>query len=219
MFLRFLYISVPVSHDDVIKWEHFPRYWPFVWGIDRSPVNSLHKGQWREALMFSLICALNKRLSKHAWGWWLGTPSGPLWRHCNVVVSLPLSIIIMVELALFVWNVCSLSIWYYYLRLYPGGLVLDTTWIIHEYHSKHPLLSLWQGELIHRSREKMDVIWQNEFSNTYSCIKNGVLLNYINICFRGLQLTISHHWFGTGDKSLSELMFVKFTDASMPHRP
>ena len=43
--------------DDVIKWKHFPRYWPFVRGIHRSPVNSPHKGQWRGALMFSLICA------------------------------------------------------------------------------------------------------------------------------------------------------------------
>ena len=43
-------------HDDVIKWKHFPRYWPFVRGIHRSPVNSQHKGQWRGALMFSLIC-------------------------------------------------------------------------------------------------------------------------------------------------------------------
>ena len=43
--------------DDVIKWKHFPRYWPFVRGIRRSPVNSPHKGQWRGALMFSLICA------------------------------------------------------------------------------------------------------------------------------------------------------------------
>ena len=43
-------------HDDVIKWKHFPR-WPFVRGIHRSPVNSPHKGQWRGALMFSLICA------------------------------------------------------------------------------------------------------------------------------------------------------------------
>ena len=42
-------------HDDVIKWKHFPRYWPFVWGIHRSPVNSPHKGQWRGALMFTLI--------------------------------------------------------------------------------------------------------------------------------------------------------------------
>ena len=44
------------QHDDVIKWKHFPRNWPFVRGIHRSPVNSPHKGQWRGALMFSLIC-------------------------------------------------------------------------------------------------------------------------------------------------------------------
>ena len=47
--------SFLLSHDDVIKWKHFPRYWPFVRGIDRSPVNSPHEGQWRGALMFSLI--------------------------------------------------------------------------------------------------------------------------------------------------------------------
>ena len=46
-----------LNHDDVIKWKHFPRYWPFVRGIHRSPVNSPHKGQWCGALMFSLICA------------------------------------------------------------------------------------------------------------------------------------------------------------------
>ena len=45
------------THDDVIKWKHFPRYWPFVRGIYRSPVNSPHQGQWRGALVFSLICA------------------------------------------------------------------------------------------------------------------------------------------------------------------
>ena len=44
------------NHDDVIKWKHFPRYWPFVRGIHQSPVNSPHKGQWRGALIFSLIC-------------------------------------------------------------------------------------------------------------------------------------------------------------------
>ena len=43
-------------HDDVIKWKHFPGHCPFVRGIHRSPVNSPHKGQWRWALMFSLIC-------------------------------------------------------------------------------------------------------------------------------------------------------------------
>ena len=33
----------------VIKWKLFPRYWPFLRGIHRSP--------WRPALVFSLICA------------------------------------------------------------------------------------------------------------------------------------------------------------------
>ena len=40
-----------------IKWKHFPRYWPFMRGIHPSPVNSPLKGQWRGALMFSLLCA------------------------------------------------------------------------------------------------------------------------------------------------------------------
>ena len=45
-----------ICHDDVIKWKHFPRNWPFVRGIHRSPVNSPHKSQWHGALIFSLIC-------------------------------------------------------------------------------------------------------------------------------------------------------------------
>ena len=45
------------NHDDVTKWKHFPCSWHFVRGIHRWPVNSPHKGQWRGALMFSLICA------------------------------------------------------------------------------------------------------------------------------------------------------------------
>ena len=39
------------------KWKHFLRYWRFERGIHRSPVNSPHKGQWRGALMLSLIWA------------------------------------------------------------------------------------------------------------------------------------------------------------------
>ena len=43
-------------HDDVIKWKHFPRYWPFV---------------------------PEKQLSKQSWGRWFETLSCPLWCHCN----------------------------------------------------------------------------------------------------------------------------------------
>ena len=61
-------------HDDVIKREHFPRYWPFVRGIHRSPVNSPHKGQWRGALMFPLICTWIN-------GWVNNREAGDLRRH------------------------------------------------------------------------------------------------------------------------------------------
>ena len=69
-----------ISHDDVIKWKHFPRHWHFVRGIHRSPVNSPKKGQWRGALIFFFGLRLNKRLSKQQWGWWFETPSRSLWR-------------------------------------------------------------------------------------------------------------------------------------------
>ena len=77
--------DIKVPHDDVIKWKHFPRYWPFVRGIHRSPVNFPHKGRWRRALMFSLICA---RIN----GWVNNREAGDLRRHrahCNVIVILP----------------------------------------------------------------------------------------------------------------------------------
>ena len=61
-------------HDDVIKWKHFPRYWSFVWGIRRSPVNSPHLSQWRGAFVFCLI---------FAWinGWVNNREAGALRRH------------------------------------------------------------------------------------------------------------------------------------------
>ena len=62
------------SHDDVIRWKHFQRYWNFVRGIHRSLVNSTHKGQWHGALMFSLICAWIN-------GWVNNGEAGDLRRH------------------------------------------------------------------------------------------------------------------------------------------
>ena len=66
-------------HDDVIKWKYFPRNRPFVRGIHRLPVNSPHKGQWRGALMFSLICAWTN-------GWANNRNAGYLRRHYDVPV-------------------------------------------------------------------------------------------------------------------------------------
>ena len=76
------FIGPSAHHDDVIKWKHFPRYWPFVREIHRSPVNFPHKGQWRGALIFTLICA---RIN----GWVNNHEAGDLRRnraHCDVTV-------------------------------------------------------------------------------------------------------------------------------------
>ena len=50
-------------HDDVIKWENFPLYWPSVSEIHRSPVDSPQRGQRCGALIFSLICAWRNGLA------------------------------------------------------------------------------------------------------------------------------------------------------------
>ena len=58
------------NHDDVIKWKHFARHWPFVRGIYRSPVNFPHKGHfWRGVLMYLLICVwINRWVNDHEAG-------------------------------------------------------------------------------------------------------------------------------------------------------
>ena len=79
-----LFFNFDYLHDDVIKWKHLPRYWPFVREIHRSrPVTRSFD------VFFGLH--LNKRLSKQPWGWWFETPSRSLWRHCNVHLYDPYS--------------------------------------------------------------------------------------------------------------------------------
>ena len=69
------------QNSDILWWRHqmetFSALLTFLRGIHRSAVNSPHKGQWRGALMFSLICA-----------WINGWLSSPLWRHCNVFTAI-----------------------------------------------------------------------------------------------------------------------------------
>ena len=108
--------------NDVIRWKHFPRYWPFVRGIHRQSANAPHKGQWRGALMFYLICDVNKRSRKQPWGWWFQTPSCSLWRHCNGLVlrkTCPCHDVIMYKfcissLYLIVWSSRNICMKYWY---------------------------------------------------------------------------------------------------------
>ena len=71
------------NHDDVIKWELFPRNLALCEVIHRSQVDSPHKGQWRRALMLSLSCAWTNGSVKQSRRWRFQTPSRSLWRHCN----------------------------------------------------------------------------------------------------------------------------------------
>ena len=76
-----------LTHDDVIKWKHFPRYWLFVRGIHRPTVNfPSQRPVTRSFDVFFDMC-LNKQLSKQTWGWGFKKPSRSLWRHRNVAVS------------------------------------------------------------------------------------------------------------------------------------
>ena len=75
--------SVMTKHMGVQQ-KHFPRYWPYVRGIHRWPVNSPHKGQWRGALIFSLICVWISR-------WESNREAGDLRHHrtnCYVIVMM-----------------------------------------------------------------------------------------------------------------------------------
>ena len=97
--LKFIHVSKrfgcqlngPNDFSDDPLWRHqmetFSALRALCVGIHRSPVHSPHKGQWCGALIFSLICALNKRLSKQSWGLWFGTPSRPFRRHCSALAT------------------------------------------------------------------------------------------------------------------------------------
>ena len=45
-------LQITFTHDDGIKWKPFLRYWTFVRGIHRPPLNFPRKRQWRGVLMF-----------------------------------------------------------------------------------------------------------------------------------------------------------------------
>ena len=80
--IRLCYVDAWPNHDDVMKWKHFPRYWPFIRGIHWSPVDSPHKVHLRGALIFSLICAWTNGCANNR-------DTGDLRRHgahCDVIV-------------------------------------------------------------------------------------------------------------------------------------
>ena len=72
----FGFVAVIVSHDDVIRWKHFPRYLPFVRGIHRGSTSGAE-------LWCFLWSTLNKRLCEQSRRRWFEMPLRSLWRHSN----------------------------------------------------------------------------------------------------------------------------------------
>ena len=73
---RWLWTETPCRscHDDVMKWKLFSASLAICAGNWPVPLNSPHKGQWRRALMFSLICVWIN-------GWVNNREGGDLRRH------------------------------------------------------------------------------------------------------------------------------------------
>ena len=163
-----------IFHDDVIKWKHFPRYWPFVRGIHRSPVNSPHKGQWRGALMFSLICVWIN-------GWVNNSEAGDLRRqygHYDVIVMIS-------------GNLPKTWISTFFMTRWAIQLLVQFICI-------HMLFSPSPCSLVgaHWGRDKIVAISQITFSNAFSCTKvYKFRLRFHWSLFQRIQLAIFQHWF------------------------
>ena len=128
--LRNTYIAY--HNDDVTKWKYFPRYWSFLRGIHRSPVDSSHKANDTELWCFPWS-APEQRLSKQSRRRWFETLLHSLWRHCNdswinrvIESTSQLDCRIPVD-GICYWRVCLLI-----------GIIFD----------EHPLW--WCGNFLHR---------------------------------------------------------------------
>ena len=63
-----------MKHDDITRWKHFPRYWPF----DRSTVNSPHRAS--DAELWCFLWSVPEQTVKPS----PETPSSrTIWRHCD----------------------------------------------------------------------------------------------------------------------------------------
>ena len=74
-----------IIHDDVIKWNHFPRYWPFVWG-ESTDHGRLPLAKASDAELWCFLWPAPEQTNEQTlvtpviW-----EPLRPLWRHCNAI--------------------------------------------------------------------------------------------------------------------------------------
>ena len=101
---NFCYLSDPGYHWFLSRWKHGVIIWRMFrhclpWRrhqmetfsallalcAGNSPVTGEFPTQWPVTRSFDVFfdLRLNIRLSKQSWGWWVQTPSRPLWCHYN----------------------------------------------------------------------------------------------------------------------------------------
>ena len=177
------------NHDDVIKWKHFPRNWPFVREIHRSPVNFPHKGQWRGALMFSLI---------YAWinDWANNREAGDLRRqqgHYDVIV-------------MFLWN------------LFPAvQLSINQHLVMHICITQPQWINTLRPK--ENSRHFVDGILKCIFLNENVWILNKISLKFVpkGLNDDNSALVEVMTWCQGGDKPLPESVMPQSIDPYMCH--
>ena len=169
------------GNDDVIKWKHFPRYWPFVGGIRRSPVNSPHKGQWRGALIFSLICAWKK--NKH----WVNTrEAGDFLILSHQYHILPLfTFLISFSIIALQWCHCNAMIEHEIRKVNSGRIWY---WCDRIRKAINERMSYWYDNLIWPISPRTRWLplrrryFQMNFRESYLCILIKVSLNFVLTC-------------------------------------
>ena len=159
---RSYWIKTHSWHDDVIKWKHYPRYCPFVRGI--------HKGQWRGAFMFSLICPWINR-------WVNNREAGDLRRyraHYDVIVMNELMPMTTCTSATTygIWDTKGNQISNQVMAV-PGGLGSVTLWKSHplsvklKYHkTRSP-----QTTLSNRKKKPLRVCTEHDIHTVVLCAK------------------------------------------------
>ena len=209
-------VSRKSLHDGVIKWKHLKRYWPFVLGTGEFPAQRPVTRSFD--VFFDL--RLNKRLSKQSWGWWFGTLSRPLWRHCN---DFPLWGFFIDYTFTTVWS--RIMSWWWPISSPVANHSFQTASAFESISIRHrsdakvsdrclidvgpTVLAIWEvhncssrvlllGPLVitHWGRDEISAILQTTFSNAFSWITRFEfrLIFHWNL-FLMVQLTITRDWF------------------------
>ena len=156
-----------------MKWKHFPRHWPFVWGNHRPPVNSPHKGQWRGTLMFSLICASIN-------GWVNNREAGDL-RHHRVHYGVS---VMTMQAVCCCWFCLNLGVMFFEPRWHFCTCIYDNL-------TNHIPTKSKSTEMTHKSQRNS---WQTNGYKIVSCIFAVVTLSEFDLEISQIWIEFEFKW-------------------------